>query len=291
MKKDRLVITISDINSSKSYNVNKIIKKIIFWGLLSLIFIVGISFFTISKLASSVDQLSIEKDKLEQQSNFYNEQIKLKVEKIEQLGEKLESIEDMIGIDSDEKSDLIQRVTLAQITSAEKTYMLQTIPNNCPLEVCQSTSKYGWRTHPITGQKDFHKGIDLKAPRRTPVFATADGVVKYVQENNEGTFGRLVIIAHNFGFESVYAHLRYTDVKVGDIVTKGQQIARSGNSGRSNGPHLHYEIRYASKLVDPSDYIGWNMKNYDTIFEKQRRVKWESLVKMISNQHKKLAQQ
>lgn len=291
MKKDRLVVTISDINSSKSYNVNKIIKKIIFWGLLSVVLLVGLSIFTISKLTSSVDKLTTERDKLEQQSDFYNEQIKLKVEKIEQLGEKLDTIEDMIGINSDEDDDIIQRVTLAAITSAQKSYMLQTIPNNCPLKECKTTSRYGWRTHPITAKRDFHKGIDLRAKRRTPVYATADGVVRYVQDKNEGTFGRVVIISHNFGFETVYGHLRYTDVKVGDVVKKGQQIARSGNSGRSNGPHLHYEVRYASKLVDPSDYIKWDMKNYNTIFEKQRRVKWESLVRMISSQHNKQVQQ
>ncbi len=289
--KDRLVVTISDINSSKSYNINKIIKKIILWGVLGVLFVVGISFFTISQLVTSVNKLSGERDKLEQQSNFYNEQIKLKVEKIEQLGEKLETIEDMIGLDSDEETDLIQRATLAAMTSAQKTYMFQTLPNSCPLQSCRVTSKYGWRTHPITGKKDFHKGTDLKAKRRTPVYATADGVVRYVQDKNEGTFGRVIIIAHNFGFETVYAHLRFTDVKVGDVVTKGQKIGRSGNSGRSNGPHLHYEIRYASRLVDPMDFIKWNLKNYDTIFKKQRRVKWESLVKMIRSQHNKLEQQ
>jgi len=291
MKKDRLVITISDINSSKSYNVNKMIKKIILWGLLSVICVVGLSIFTISKLTSSVDKLTGERDKLEQQSDFFNEQIKLKVEKIEQLGEKLDTIENMIGISSDDTTDIIQRATLATITSAQKSYMLQTIPNSCPLEKCITTSQYGWRTHPVTGKKDFHKGIDLRAKRRTPIYATADGVVRYVQDRNEGTFGRVVIISHNFGFETVYGHLRYTDVKVGDVVKKGQKIARSGNSGRSNGPHLHYEVRYASKLVNPSDYIKWDMKNYNNIFEKQRRVKWESLVKMIRSQHNKQAQQ
>ena len=291
MKKDRLVITISDINSSKSYNVNKIIKKIILWSLFSVICIVGLSIFTISRLTSSVDKLTDERDKLEQQSDFYNEQIKLKVEKIEQLGEKLDTIEDMIGINSDDTTDIIQRATLAAITSAQKSYMLQTIPNNCPLKQCITTSKYGWRIHPVTKKRDFHKGTDLRAKRRTPVYATADGVVRYVQDKNVGTFGRVVIISHNFGFETVYGHLRYTDVKVGDVVKKGQQIARTGNSGRSNGPHLHYEVRYASKLVDPSDYIKWDMKNYNDIFEKQRRVKWESLVKMIRSQQSKQAQQ
>jgi len=291
MKKDRLVVTISDINSSKSYNLNKIIKKIILWALLSIIFVVALSIFTISKLVTSVDNLTTERDRLEQQSNYYNDEIKAKVEKIEKLGEKLETIEEMIGISSDDTTDLIQRATLATITTAQKSYMLQTIPNNCPMKECKVTSKFGWRIHPVTGENDFHKGVDYRAARRTPVKATADGVVRYVQDKNEGNYGRVIIIMHNFGFETVYAHLRYTDVKVGDVVKKGQQIGRSGNSGRSSGPHLHYEVRYASKILDPKDFIGWDMKNYDKIFEKQRRVKWESLVKMISNQHNKQAQQ
>ena len=101
----------------------------------------------------------------------------------------------------------------------------------------------------------------------------------------------MIIISHNFGFETLFAHMRFTHVKVGDVVKKGQLIAKSGNSGLSSGPHLHYEVRYASKVLNPKNFIAWNMKKYEEIFEKQRRVPWEFLVKMISNQHTKLEQQ
>jgi len=291
MKKDRLVVTISDINSSKSYNVNKIIKKIILWFLLIVIVVVSVSFFTISNLYESVNALSKERIVLKDENEVYSGSIKSKIKQIEELGSELEKIESIIGINIDDKTSLIQRATLAKLTSSEKSYMLQTIPNNCPLKKCKTTSKFGWRTNPVTTKKQYHKGIDLRAARRTPVHSTADGVVRYVQDKNEGTFGRVVIISHNFGFETLYAHLRFTDVKVGDVIKKGQVIARSGNSGRSNGPHLHYEVIHASKVLNPAHFIQWDMKNYEEIFEKQRRVEWESLVGLISNQNKKLGQQ
>lgn len=289
--KDRLVITVSDVQNSRSYNVNKIIKKIVFWTVLGTVVVVSLSFFTISKLATNVSSLSKERDILAKKNNSYSNQIDAKVAQIKELGDELGKIEDIIGINVDDTTDLIQRATLAKLTSAQKSYMLETIPNNCPLKECITTSKFGWRTNPITKKRQYHKGIDLRAERRTPVHVTADGVVRYVQDKNEGAFGRVIIVSHNFGFESLYAHLRFTDVKIGDVVKKGQIIGKTGNSGRSNGPHLHYQISYASKLLNPRYFIDWDMKNYEKIFEKQRRVNWESLVRLVSNQSKKMAQQ
>jgi len=291
MKKDRLVITISDINSSKSFNVNKVIKKIIFWIIAIILVVVTISFFTISQLSKNLNNLSTDREKLTKENNLYSLQIEKKINQIQELGSQLEEIEEIIGIDKGEDSSLIQRATLAKLTSSEKIFMLQTIPSGCPLEICTHTSKFGWRTHPITKKKQYHNGLDLRAARRTPVKAAADGVVKYVQDKNEGTLGRVVIISHNYGFETAYGHLRFVDVKAGDVVSKGQVVGKSGNSGRSNGPHLHYEIRHANKILDPTYFTKWDMKNYDEIFEKQRRVEWESLVKLIKNQQNKLVQQ
>ena len=290
MRKGRLVVTISDVDSTKSFSINKIIKKIILWTILATIIFITIGFFTISKLTSTVDDLSYEKDKLKSKNIAYSEQIEFKIEQIEELGSQLEEIEDIIGIKKDDDITLIQRATLARLTSSEKIYMLQTIPSECPLTECVKTSNFGWRIHPITKKKKFHSGLDLRAKRKTEVLATADGVVRYVQEKNEGAYGRVVMIAHNFGFETRYAHLSYVNVKIGDIVNKGQIIAKSGNSGRSKGAHLHYEVRHASKVLDPTSFTEWSMKDYEMIFKKQRRVEWESLVELIKNQKNKLAQ-
>jgi len=291
MRKDRLVITISDINSSKSFSVNKVIKKIVFWTIVTVLAVVTISFFTISQLSKSVNDLSLDRAKLTEVNNIYSKQIESKIAQIEELGSQLEEIEEIIGIDKEDDTSLIQRATLAKLTSSEKIFMLQTIPSECPLEVCTPTSAFGWRTHPITKKKQYHNGLDLRAARRTPVKVTADGVVRYVQDKNEGTLGRVIIVSHNYGFETAYGHLRFVNVKAGDVVSKGQIIGKSGNSGRSNGPHLHYEIRNANKVLDPTYFARWNMNNYEEVFDKHRRVEWESLIKLIKNQQNKLVQQ
>jgi hypothetical protein len=291
MRKDRLVITVSDINSSKSFSVNKIIKKIVFWLIVSVLLVVTISFFTISQLSKSVTNLSNDREKLTEINSLYSKQIESKIAQIEELGTQLEVIEEIIGMDKEHDTTLIQRATLAKLTSSEKIFTLQTIPSECPLETCTPTSPYGWRTHPITNKKKYHNGLDLRAARRTPVKVTADGVVRYVQDKNKGTLGRVIIVSHNYGFETAYGHLRFVNVKAGDVVSKGQVIGKSGNSGRSNGPHLHYEIRHANKVLNPTSFTKWNMKNYDELFDKQRRVEWESLIKLIKSQQNKLVQQ
>lgn len=291
MVKDRLVVTVSDVNGTKAYNLNRIIKKVIIWAILLIVAVLTIGFFVISKLSVSVKELSSKSEMLQSQNELYSKQIKAKVEYIDELSGQLDDIEEIIGINKDDESSLIQRATLAKLSLAQKTYMLETIPSGCPMKECTQTSAFGWRVNPITKDRQYHKGLDLRAKRRTPVHATADGVVRYVQDKNKGTFGRVIIISHNFGFETVYGHLRFTEVKVGDVIKKGQLIAKSGNSGRSSGPHLHYEVRYASKILNPNYFINWDIKSYDKLFEKERRVKWESLVNQIKKQSKIMEQQ
>lgn len=287
--KNRFLITISDVNGTKAYNIHQAVKKYLWISLGILILILTISFSLINFLSNKVEALKQEEQKLSSQNKMYSMQIADKIKDIEEISSKLDDIAEMIGLEADDETDLIKKATLAQITTANKQYMLQTIPSGQPMKIpVVVTAKFGYRVHPILNRKKFHKGIDLRAPRRTDVFATADGVVRYVQDKNTGTFGRVVHIAHNYGFETLYGHLRFTRVKVGDVVKKGQLIGLSGNSGQSTGPHLHYEIRHASKILDPKPFMDWNMKNYDTIFEKQRRVKWESLVNLIAHQTKKL---
>ena len=287
--KNRFLITISDVNGTKSYNIHQAAKKYLWMAVVFVVLVIGISFMLINFLSDKVQSLKEEEKKLSSQNKMYSMQIADKVKDIEEISSKLDDIAEMIGLEADDETDLIKKATLATITTASKQYMLQTMPSGKPMHIpIKVTAKFGYRIHPILNRKKFHKGIDLRAPRRTKVYATADGVVKYIQDKNKGTFGRVVHIQHNYGFETLYGHLRFTRVKVGDVVRKGQLIALSGNSGQSTGPHLHYEIRHAGKILDPKPFMEWSMKNYDKIFEKQRRVKWESLVNLIAHQSKKL---
>jgi murein DD-endopeptidase MepM/ murein hydrolase activator NlpD len=119
------------------------------------------------------------------------------------------------------------------------------------------TSGYGWRIHPITGEMAFHGGIDLGAPAGTPVLATSAGKVDYA--GMAGTYGNLVELRHGNHQATRYAHLSVIDVTLGQKVVKGQRIGLVGSTGRSTGPHLHYEILLASPhgwlTTDPAPYL------------------------------------
>lgn len=312
--KNRLIITVSDVHGTKAFNVHQIAKKLIIIVVVFVIVtITGGSWF-INNLSDEMERLKSEKDreiakkdieintkekeiinlnekekKLQAQNKFYSLQIKSKVEDIDILSSKLDEIESMIGL-KDEKIEQLKKETLDSISDNTKYFTLLTIPNGSPLQNTRVTSPYGYRIHPITKKKKFHRGIDLRAKMRTPVKATANGVVVYSRSKDIGGFGRVVKIQHSFGFMTIYAHLNQTKVKLGDVIRKGEVIALSGTSGASSGPHLHYEVRYGGKILDPKDFIKWNFKNYDKIFSKQRRVEWESLVRLISEQHKMVLQ-
>lgn len=122
-----------------------------------------------------------------------------------------------------------------------------------PVSAARFTSGFGPRRDPKNGRRAFHSGIDLAGPRGTPVRATGAGEVVF--SGRKGGYGNTIKIRHAFGFESVYAHLDRRRVSVGDWVERGERIGDMGNTGRSTGTHLHYEIRMNGKPVNPAKYI------------------------------------
>lgn len=121
-------------------------------------------------------------------------------------------------------------------------------------------SGYGLRKDPFTGQIKFHKGIDYKIPMGTEVKASQDGKVIFSNENNSG-YGKHIIIEHEENFYTLYAHLKELKPKVNDIVSKGEIIGFSGNSGRSTGAHLHFEIRNNKESLDPAKFLKYTITN------------------------------
>lgn len=115
------------------------------------------------------------------------------------------------------------------------------------------TSKFGNRIHPITGATSFHNGIDIAAPIGTPVHSPYSGVVKSVYSNNTG--GIQMIVDHDNGFRTGYAHLSETIARPGQRVKQGEIIAKTGNTGASTGPHLHLTLRKNGTLVNPEEYL------------------------------------
>lgn len=117
----------------------------------------------------------------------------------------------------------------------------QLIPDAWPVKDHNSiSSHYGYRKDPFTGKRKFHRGIDIPMPVGTPIYATAAGTVIKACVNRHT--GRYVIIDHAGQYRTIYAHLTRIKVETGDFVQKGDHIAHSGNTGRSTGPHLHYQI-------------------------------------------------
>lgn len=115
------------------------------------------------------------------------------------------------------------------------------------------TSGFGYRKSPFTGLREFHKGIDIGTRINTPIIAPAEGVVTYV--GRKGGLGKLIVVNHGYGIVTRYAHLSKALKKIGQKVKRGEEIAKVGNTGRSTGPHLHYEVRVGGVPVDPRNYL------------------------------------
>lgn len=115
------------------------------------------------------------------------------------------------------------------------------------------TSGFAWRTSPFTGKREFHKGIDISAPRGTPVYAPARGTITFT--GRDGSYGLAIRLKHNASLSTRFAHLHRIAVKSGEAVTRGELIGYVGSTGRSTGPHLHYEVRLNGVPVNPKRYI------------------------------------
>lgn len=127
------------------------------------------------------------------------------------------------------------------------------VPSRMPLEGAQLTSGFGMRSHPVLGGRRQHHGIDLAAPTGTPVYATGDGVVG--RADWYSSYGLYISINHGASMETRYAHLSRLAVAAGDNVKKGDLIGYVGSTGRSTGPHLHYEVRVGGLAVNPIPYM------------------------------------
>ncbi len=115
------------------------------------------------------------------------------------------------------------------------------------------TSDFGRRISPFSGKWQFHPGVDIAVDSASSIQAVADGVV--VLAGYKGAYGRVVIISHGNGYETLYGHLQKVTVKPGERVCRGEKIGLVGSSGRTTGPHVHYEVRYKGKVRDPEKFL------------------------------------
>ena len=186
-----------------------------------------------------------------------------------------------------EKMDVLARQLYVQSQSFDEIVgfyrnnedMLAHLPAIQPVsnkDLKRTASGYGYRIHPIYQTRIFHDGMDFSCDVGTPVYATADAVVKSAKY--ERGYGYTVRLEHGYGYVTVYAHLKKCGVTRGQKVSRGETIALSGNSGRSTGPHLHYEVLHKGHPVNPANYYFMDLDDEQ----------YEEMIRMADNHGKVL---
>ena len=170
------------------------------------------------------------------------------------------------------------RELLKLVKNKEK--MITCIPSIQPVrnsDLKRAISGFGWRIDPIYKTRHMHTGMDFTAKRGTDVHATGDGYVEEI-ENKRWGYGKCIIINHGYGYKTRYAHLSGFKVKKGDKIKRGQLIGLVGSTGRSTGPHLHYEVEKNGEKVNPIGYYHSDLTP----------AQYEELLKASENSHKAL---
>lgn len=291
--KNKFTVTISDVHGSKHYLLHQLIKKFLLYFTLFVIFTIIVGSLLISFLFKEVSSLEEKKEAALQASQVLlvqNEELQAKIlekaQEYDNIKDKISSMEELVGLRVNEEENVDNRLDEIDLTMMQQKTFFDNIPSGDVMAYSDISSKFGWRENPILKRKEFHTGVDLRANVGTPILAPADGVVKFTTYNQNSGYGNVISLVHNYGFESSYAHLQNKPaVKEGQFVKKGDLIAYSGNSGMSTGPHLHYEVKFIGRTLDPEPFLRWRGSNFIEIFKKEKRVTWESLIKLINTQY------
>ncbi|WP_179338314.1 M23 family metallopeptidase [Winogradskyella ludwigii] len=173
-----------------------------------------------------------------------------------------------------EKAIVVQSKSLDEIAklAEDKEKFLEAIPAIQPINnvnLTRMASGYGYRTDPFTKVRKFHFGMDFTAPRGTPIYASGDGVIKRADNRSTG-YGNHIRIDHGYGYVSLYAHMYKYNVKVNQRVKRGDLIGFVGSTGRSEAPHLHYEVFKDGERINPINFYYGNLsaEEYDILLKK-----------------------
>ena len=166
----------------------------------------------------------------------------------------LQNMDENVELLDREACDQSEEFQILWETLKEIKAIQQVTPSMRPLEGGWISSTFGFRQSPFTDKREFHSGVDIAAHKGTPVRATANGTVSFA--GYKGSYGKAVSINHGFGILTRYAHLSSLHVKKGQNVVRGDVIGEVGSTGRSTGPHLHYEVRLNDIPVNPEKYMS-----------------------------------
>lgn len=160
---------------------------------------------------------------------------------------KLDRLRHQLAVTAKSQDEIVKQ-------AKDKEKMLSAIPSIRPIrklkKKIQHLSGFGYRTHPVFKRRKMHTGIDFGARRGTPIYATGDGKIVRVEYKRTG-YGRNVVIDHGYGYKTLYGHMSKVKCKVGQKVKRGEVIGLVGNTGTSTSPHVHYEVIYKGKKINP----------------------------------------
>ena len=308
--RNRMMITISDVHGSRQYTMHQLMRKLLLWIIVAVILIIAAGALFIKFLSTRVDDLDrqtreykavqqmliAQNAQLQESKKQLEAKIAGKSTQLELMNEQLTQIEKIMGLKPDisdafdsrvakVKEKSLQNLRNARLSVAELSLLNRSIPTGLPLKHYDRISdRFGYRMHPILHERRFHFGTDFSAPKGTPVYAPADGVVEYAKRKRG--YGNFLLLSHPFGFKTAYGHLNRFKVKEGDYVRKGDLIAWVGNTGRSTGAHLHYEVRYLYKWLDPMHFVKWSPKTYKKIMAEESLVHWNDLLALLQSRYR-----
>lgn len=169
---------------------------------------------------------------------------------------------DGLMVQMNNQQDWLQMLDMLMVSQAGTEALVPTVH---PVDVSYMSSPFGWRIHPITGRQKLHEGMDFAAPIGTPIVAASGGIV--IESRYKPGYGKTVEIDHGNGLVTRYAHASSLIAKLGDVVEKGQLIARVGNTGQVTGAHLHFEVLRQGKPIDPASFLP-KVDDVNTLFAK-----------------------
>ncbi|MEO0367768.1 MAG: M23 family metallopeptidase, partial [Pseudomonadota bacterium] len=162
-------------------------------------------------------------------------------------------IENAINAIEQELAQRESEIAVMDFLLSKRSLETQQTPAGWPVKGGWVSSSFGSRMHPMTGKKQFHRGVDIPGKIGSSVLAVADGVV--TRSENKGNYGWLVEIDHGDSYKTLYSHNRRNLVSVGETVDKGQAIAEVGATGRATGPHVHFEVKKDDRNINPVRYL------------------------------------
>lgn len=202
-------------------------------------------------LEALLKQLSADKEELQKEVEVCDTLISDKmtsIEKEKEILEKLESDKEAFAKKLDAYIEELEKKNGVTQVVAEGKFIWP-----LPVTSKRVTSPFGWRSDPFTGEKSYHSGIDIADKKGTPIYASNNGTVLIA--TSDGSYGKYILIDHGGGIYTCYAHCSKLLVSAGDYVSKGDQIAEMGSTGRSTGTHLHFEVREGKNRVNPFNYV------------------------------------